>query len=168
MSLRKVLFVICVMISVLCLAGGYGIAGYWIGAAIAILMGPGWWLAQKYPASSLPPVCLSLAVGLAVVGRLMGCSPVWMICGSAAALAAWDLVLLDPAVGNNSSAEPTRQYESRHLRSLTLAVGSGLAAAVLGRSFNLQLPFIVLLVFLAFALFALDRVWGYIKKTGKR
>ena len=101
MSFRKALFVICLMISVLCLAAGYGIAGYWVGAAIAILMAPAWWLAQKY--ASLPTVCLSVIVGLAVVGTLIGCSLAWMIVGSAAALAAWDLLFLDSALGNHSS-----------------------------------------------------------------
>lgn len=164
MSFRKALFVICLMISLLCLAAGYGIAGYLAGAVIAILMAPAWWLAQKDPASSLPTVCLSASVGLAVVGRLIGCSPAWMIFGSAAALAAWDLVLLDSAVGNHSSGEPTRLYENRHLQSLLIVLGFALLAIVLGRFVNIQLPFIVLLLSLAFILFALDRVWGYIKK----
>lgn len=155
------------MISLLCLAAGYGIAGYWVGAAIAILMAPAWWLAQKDPALSLPTVCLSVSVGLAVVGRLIGCSPVWMIFGSAAALAAWDLVLLDSAVGNHSSGEPTRLYENRHLQSLLMALGFALLAIVLGRFVNIHLPFIVLLLSLAFIFFALDRVWGHIKKMGK-
>ena len=162
MFFRKALFVICVMISLLCLAAGYGIAGYPVGAALAILMAPAWWLAQKY--ASLPTVCLSVSVGLAVVGRLIGCSPAWMIFGSAAALAAWDLVLLDSALGNHSSGEPTRRYESRHLQSLLMVLGLALLAIVLGRFVTIQLPFIVLLLSLAFILFALDRVWGYIKK----
>ena len=164
MSLRKALFVICVIISVLSLAGGYGTAGYWIGAAIAILMGPAWWFAQKYPASALSTVCLFIPVGLAVVGSLIGCSPLLMIFGSAAALAAWDLVLLDSAVGNTSSVEQTRHYENKHLQSLLMALGFALFAIVMGRFVNIQLPFVVLLLSLAFTLFALDRVWGYIKK----
>ena len=150
------------MISLLCLAAGYGIAGYWVGAAIAVLMAPAWWLAQKY--ASLPTVCLSISVGLAVVGTLIGCSPTLMIFGSAAALAAWDFIFLDSAVGNHSSGEPTRLYEKRHLQSLLMALGFALLAIVLGRFVNIQLPFIVLLLSLAFILFALDRVWGYIKK----
>ena len=87
-----------------------------------------------------------------------------MIFGSAAALAAWDLVLLDSALGNHSYGEPTRRYENRHLQSLLMVLGFALLAIVLGRFVNLQLPFIVLLLSLAFILFALDRVWGYLKK----
>ena len=168
MSFRKTLFVICLIISVLCLAAGYGIAGYWVGAAIAILMAPAWWLAQKDPASSLTTVCLSVSVGLAVVGRLIGCSPAWMIFGSTAALAAWDLVLLDSALGNHSSGEQNHRYENKHLQSLLLALGFALLAIVVGRFVNIQLPFVVLLFSIAFILFGLDRFWGYIKKTGKQ
>lgn len=139
-------------------------AGYPVGAAIAILMAPAWWFAQKDPASSLPTVCLSVSVGLAVVGRLIGCSPALMIFGSAAALAAWDFVFLDSALGNHSSGEATRRYENRHLGSLLMVLGFAILAIVLGRFVTIQLPFIVLLLSLAFILFALDRVWGYIKK----
>lgn len=164
MSFRKALFVICLIISVLCLASGYGIAGYWIGAAITILLGPAWLFARKYPASSLSTACLSISVGVAVVGSLMECPPLFMIFGSTAALAVWDLILLDSDVGITSSVEPTRLFENRHLQSLLMALGFALLAIVLGRFVNIQLPFIVLLLSLAFILFALDRVWGYIKK----
>jgi len=166
MSLRKTLFVIGLIISVLCLAAGYGIAGQWIGAMIAILTGPAWLLARKYPASELPLVCLFVSVGFAVVGRLIGSPPFLMIFASAIALAVWDLLCLDAALGNTSSAQ-TRHYENKHLQSLTLALGSGLLATLLGSFVKIQIPFIVLMIFIIFILFALDRVWGYIKNTGK-
>ena len=167
MSLRKSFFVICLISSVLCLAAGYGIAGRWIGAMLAILLGPAWLLARKYPDSHLPLVCLLSSVALAVAGTLIGSPPFLMIFASALALAAWDLLLLDSAFGNTSPAEPTRRYENKHLQSLTLALGSGLFAALLGRFLEIQIPFILLMLLITFILFALDRVWGYIKNTGK-
>jgi hypothetical protein len=167
MSHRKTFFVICLIISVLCLAAGYGIAGQWIGAMIAILIGPAWLLARKYPDSQLPLICLLGSVGFAVAGRLVGSPPLPMIFASALALAVWDLLVLDSALGNHSSVEQTRRYENKHLQSLTLALGSGLFAALLGRFLNIQMPFLVLMLLITFILFALDRVWGYIQKTGK-
>ena len=167
MFLRKTFFVIWLIISVLCLVAGYGIAGQWIGAMLAILIGPAWWLARKYPHSPLPLVCLLVSVGFAVAGRLVGSPPFLMIFASAVALAVWDLLLLDSALGNNSSVEQTRHYENKHLQSLTLALGSGLLATLLGRFLIIQIPFIVLMLLITFILFALDRVWGYIKKPGK-
>jgi hypothetical protein len=167
MSLRKTFFVICLIVSVLCLSAGYGIAGHWIGAIIAILLGPAWLLARKYSDSQLPLLCLLGSVGFAVVGRLIGAPSLWMIFGSAVALAVWDLLLLDSALGNDSSLEQTRHYENKHLQSLALALGSGLFATLLGSFLKIQMPFIVLMLFVIFILFSLDRVWGYIKKTGK-
>ena len=125
----------------LCLTAGYGIAGQWIGAAIAIITGLAWLLARKYPASGLPFICLVVSVCLAVVGQLSGSPPLLMICGSGFALAVWDLIFLDDALGSNSSEEQTRQYESKHLQSLALALGFGLLIAFLGRLLNLQDPF---------------------------
>ena len=97
----------------------------------------------------------------------MGSPALAMIAGSAIALAVWDILLLDSALGNHLSAEPTRQYESKHLQALMLALGCGLFVTFLGRLSNIQVPFIVLLLLVTFILFALDRVWGYIKKAGK-
>lgn len=167
MPLRKIFFVICLILCVLCLASGYWIAGQWIGALIAILIGLAWLLARKYPDPQLAFVCLVGSVGFAVAGRFLGAPPLLMIFGSAVALAVWDLLLLDSALGNTPPVEQTRGYENQHLQSLMLAVGSGLLATLLGSFLKIQLPFIVLLLFIAFILFALDRVWGYIKKTGK-
>ena len=167
MSLRKTLFVIGLSLFVLCLAVGYGIARHWIGVMIVNLLGPAWWFARKYPGSQLSLVCLLVSVGLAVVGRLLGAPPVFMIFGAAAALAVWDILLLDSALENHSWSEQTRAYENKHFQSLTLALGSGLFVALLGHLTKIELPFVLLMFFIIFILFALDRIWFYIRKTGK-
>jgi hypothetical protein len=161
---RKTLFVISLFFSTLCLAAGYGIARHWLGMSVALLLAPIWWLARKHPGSGLPWVCLSISVGLAVIGTLTGCPPLWMIFGSAAALAVWDLLFLDSALGNTSPGVPTHQYEGQHLRALLLALGSALLVIVAGRIVTIQLPFVVLLLSLAFLLFSLDRIWRILKK----
>ena len=163
MALRKTFFAVCLVVSVLCLAAGYGIAGQWIGAVMAIIAGLAWLLARKYP-NWLPHICLLASVCMAVVGRLTGSPPLLMICGSGIALAVWDLLLLDAALGRNSSGEQTRQYENKHLQSLVLVLGSGLCAVFLGRSLTLRTPFVLLVLFVALAVFGLDRAWGYIKR----
>ncbi len=165
MAPRKIFFAVCLAVSALCLAAGYGIAGQWIGTALAVMTGLAWLLARKYPASGLPLACLLVSIGLAVVGRLTGAPPVWMICGSGIALAVWDLLLLDVALGSASLGEQTRRYEAGHLRSLALALGGGLLAVFLGRWLQLQLPFFIVAALVALAVFGLDRAWGYVKKT---
>lgn len=164
MSPRKTLFLISLLFSTLCLAAGYGIARHWLGMSVAILLGPTWWLARKHPGSGLPWICLSISVGLAVIGRLTGSPSLWMILGSTTALAAWDLLFLDSALGNTAPGLATRQYEGQHLRALLLALGSALLAILAGRFVTIQLPFIVLLLSLALLLFSLDRIWRILKK----
>jgi hypothetical protein len=162
--LRKSFFVVCLVVSMLCLAAGYGIAGKWIGAVIAIITGLVWLPARKYPDSGLPLICLVVSVGLAVTGQLIGSPPLLMICGSSFALAVWDLVFLDDALGSNSFGEQTRQHENKHLRTLALALGCGLTVAFVGRLVNFQIPFIVMMLFIALVIFGLERIWGTIKK----
>ncbi len=160
---RKIFFIVCLAVSMLCLAAGYGIAGEWIGSAIAIVTGLTWLPARKYPDSGLPFICLAVSAILAVVGRLSGSPPVLMIFGSGFALAVWDLVFLDMALGGNSPEEQTRQYESKHLQSLALALGFGLLMTFFGRMLNLHPPFVVMLIFIALVIFGLDRAYGYIQ-----
>jgi hypothetical protein len=167
MSLRKTLFVSVLILSTLSLAAGYGIAHQWMGMIAALLLGPVWWFARKHPGPGMPFASLSFAVGLAVIGKLSGSPPVWMIVGSTAALAAWDLLLLDSALGNTVPGVAARQYENRHLWTLLLALGLALLATLLGRSITIQLPFVVLLLSLAFLLFALDRVWNILNKRAR-
>ena len=167
MSLRKALFVISLLFSTICLAAGYGTARHWTGMIVAILLGPTWWLARKHPGSGLPLVCLSISVGLAVIGRLTGATALWMILGSSTALAAWDLLFLDSALANTSPGVPTRQYENQHLRALLLALGSALLAILVGRFVTIQLPFVILMLALAFLLFSMDRIWRTLKKPAR-
>jgi len=164
MALRKTFFVVCLVASMLCLAIGYGLVEQWVGAVIAIITGLAWLLARKYPTSGRLLICLLASTCLAVVGQLTG-APSWlMICGSAVALAVYDLLLLNVALGSNSSGEQTRHYENKHLQSLALALGFGLLGVFLGRLLRLEVPFFVLVVFVAVTVFGLAHVWDYIKK----
>jgi hypothetical protein len=165
MALRKMFFIVCLIVSGLCLADGYALAGHWPGVAIALLTGPGWLLARKYPAAWLQFICLLVPVVLAGAGMLTGSTSVLMMCGSAFALAAWDLLLLDGAMGIDPPGEQTRRYENSHLQTLALALGSGLLVALLGRSLSLQTPFYVLAVLVVLVVFGLNRVWGSINKA---
>lgn len=167
MSLRKVFFVLCLITSVFCLTAGFGIAGWWALAVLSGLLGPGWLLAQKYPGAKLQSVCLLASVGFAVVGILIGSPAIWMVLGATMALAVWDLLLLDAAVGKRSSVEQTRHYENSHLRSLALALSVGLVVSLFGHLISIQIPYVVMLLSSAVLLFALDRVWFHIKKIGK-
>jgi hypothetical protein len=164
MAFRKIFFVVCLVVSMLCLTAGYWFAGQWLGAVIAIASGLAWLPARKYPVSSLPHICLFVSVGLAVTGQLTGTPPLLMICGSGFALAVWDLILLGGALGTNSSGDQVRRYENSHLQSLALALGAGLLVAFLGSMLYLQIPFIAMMLFVTLVIFGFDRIWHTVKK----
>lgn len=161
---RKIFFALSLACLMFCLMAGYGLAGQWLGVALAIIIGLGWLTGLKYPWFWLPHTCLLVSVGLAVAGCLAGYSPVLMIIGSGAALAVWDVVLLDASLRHSSPATQTRRYETSHLQLLALAIGFGLAVVFLGRLLHIQVPFLAMIVFVALIAFGIDRVWGYLSK----
>lgn len=165
MALRKVLFVVCLAALIICLAAGFVITGQWAGVVLALITGLIWYLARKNTITWLPHVCLLATECQAVIGLLTGFPPYLGIFSSGIALAVWDLLFLNAALGNSSSGEQTRRYEFSHLQSLALAVGFGIAAGGLGRLLHLQIPFILLVLFVVLTIFGLDRVWEYLKKT---
>ena len=168
MALSKTFFGVFVVFSALCLAAGYAVTGQWLGVVIAMLTGPGWVLTRKYSAASLPLLCLLATIGLAATGCLIGSPPSLMIFSVAAALAAWDLSFFDVAMAGTSHTAQTRQYEIKHLQSLALALGFGLLAAFLGSLLQLQISFVMLILFIALVVFGLERVWGYVNKMEER
>jgi uncharacterized membrane protein AbrB (regulator of aidB expression) len=152
---------------ILCAAAGSGSVQSWVGVALAIALGPAWVLALKSPASWLPFFCLLASVGLAAVERLWGAPAGLVLAGGGLALVVWDLVFLNSALDGGFSGEQTRRYEKKHLQSLGLAVGSGLAVASLGRWLNLQLPFFLLIIFILLVFFGLERIWGHFAKMNR-
>jgi hypothetical protein len=161
---RRILFTICLIVSVVCLAAGYGLAGQWIGAGVAILTGPAWLFVRKYPASGLPLIGLFAAIFLAVVGRLVGSPGLLMICSAGFSLAVWDLLDLNFKIGNQPSGEQVRLYENNHLQSLALGSGAGLLVASLGHFISFKIPFLILALCIALAVIWLDRVWRNVGK----
>jgi hypothetical protein len=168
MPLRKTFFIISLVLFIFCLATGYLLSGQWFGVGMTIIIGLAWWFVRKYPASWLTHLCLLASVCLAVAGCLAGASPVFMILGSGVALAVWDLSLLNVALEDSTVGEQTKRYENQHLRSLALALGFGLLAVLLGHWLKLQIPFVMLILFIALVLFGLDRIWSYLKKADSR
>jgi len=164
MSLRKILFIICLFLATISLSSAFLSTGNWIGMAFALISAPAWLLTRKYPHSGLAPICLLASVSLAAAGLLAGAPALLMIYAAALTLATWDLLSLDLALAGDSSEEQTRRYENRHLQSLGIALGAGLLLATFGRLITLHTPFALLLFLVALAAFGLDRIWGIIKK----
>jgi hypothetical protein len=163
MTHRNIFLFASLAFSTFCLAAGYVLAGQWIGVMVALITGLTWLYARKNPALWLSHLCLLASVCLTMVGILAGGSPMLMLLGSGVALAVWDLVLLNNALKSSIFGGQTRRYENKHLQSLALAIGSGLLVALLGRWLHLEVPFVMLMLFVALVIFGLDRIWSYIK-----
>jgi hypothetical protein len=162
----KTYFVICLVLSTLCLAAGYGMAGKWVGVGIAFITGGAWLLTRKYPDTGLAHGCFVVSICLAVAGLLTGSPPFWMICGSAGALTVWDLALLEIALSGSAAGDRTLRFEKNHLQSLALAVGCGLTAAIVGGFLKFQVPFLVMLLLIGLLVFGFERIWSTINKGG--
>jgi len=171
MNTRRLLLVASLCLLCLSLVSGYIAIGSPIGLSISGLSVAAWllcwWLARRDPtsefASSLPPVCLFVSVGLAVSGLMLGAQVLPMISAAALSLAVWDLLALDLALSGQRLGEHDRRYEAWHLRSLGMALGTGLLLCYVARQISFHIPFFVLLFLVAAVVFALDRIWATIK-----
>jgi hypothetical protein len=129
MVMRKLIFWISLFLSLACWFGGCASVGQWQGMVLALLLGLFWLDAWRLPASLETPLCLVASIILGTAGILEGVQPWLMICGAAAALVAWDTLLMISVLKSSISEEKNRQYESAHLKLLLLAVGGGLFTA---------------------------------------
>jgi hypothetical protein len=168
MPQRKALFLVSLVIALVCLAGGYGTTGQWVGAILVFLIILAWPFSQRFHLTWSAPACLVSLVFLAAAGLLAGAPAFLMIPGAVAALAAWDLLGLDRTMQGSSPSETARQFEQNHIRSLALALGLGVLVAVTGSLLILQFPFIILIGLVLLNLFGLDRVFWYLKNRRAR
>ncbi len=159
MPVRKILRLVCPVISVTCLGIGYTTTGLWIAGLVLVLTLLTWLFAVKWPFGFLPTSTLVFSTSLAVAGLLTGAMPLLMMLGAALALAGWDVILWNRALINNSlSASPTL-IERQHYQSLAVALGLGLLAIIAGRLFRFQIPFGWMVVLVILTLFSLERIW---------
>ncbi len=123
----------------------------------------GWLLARQYPTA-----CLTVSVCLAGLGLLVGASPFLMILSSTAALACWDLQLLDQSLSGCSISRKAKIFENKHIQSLLLALGAGLLLAFAGTMSMFQIPFGVMVLLVILAVLGLERVSHILKKQNNR
>jgi len=164
MQRRGLLFIICGLTATMIFCAGYVLAGLWLGAAFSLLLGLAWIAAWKQAQSNLPSLCLIAYACLGGGGILSGVPTALMIFGLTAALAAWDLLLLSAALGNEKLDGSSHLYENDHNRALVIALGGGLAVALLGSYLSLQIPFIFMLAMGAVVVYGLERIWAQFVK----
>lgn len=189
MNQRRLLLMLALGLQGASLMGGYFLVGNRIGLTLSGLCLLAWllcwWLAARARrsaftavpsvsapmspyASALLPIGLFVSVGLAACGLLLGAHALAMIVAVASSLAVWDLLAFDLALSLQRPTEQSRRCETNHLRSLALALGSGLLLSGASRLLSLRLPFVIVLLLVAATVFALDRLWAGIEKSRSR
>ena len=159
MTLTKNLSLLFTLASLACMLAGLAAGGHWTAALPALAPALLMLLARRTPSGWLPTAALVLSTGLAAAGILSGGQPFLLALGVVAALAGWDLVLLENSL-HGSPPQHAALFEGRHLKSLAFAAGLGaLGVAVgVGGALQLSLPFGILILLVLLILICLDRL----------
>lgn len=149
----------CVGILAVALTAGFGLNRLWIGLAVTGLVTVVWIIAKRYSSKWLAHISMIASTGLACAGVLTG-APGWlMLIAVGFALATWDLLLLMMTTAHDPDNPQNRRYIDTHIRSLAVVVGLSIPGAIIGRSIQWDLPFIVLVLVTGLILVVFDRVW---------
>jgi hypothetical protein len=175
----------CPIMGTLCLAAGFAANGWVIAVMAGASTGLAWWLAfqraaykwsahkwaaNKLPATLPPLAAFVISLAWSAVGLIVRAPAVLMILSTALALASWDLMLFDHMLSDNpiSSTATIVLFQTRHYRSLALALGPGLLLVLVGRTIQLQISFVIIGLLVLIALFSIDRIWRVLKESGRQ
>ena len=165
MSVRKILNLVCLILTVLCLTSGYSKIGPGMAFTAGLVILVVWLLAYRWPASWFPSIALVVTIGLAVIELLQGAPALLMLAAAVLALVNWDLALLARQPRGSLSIRGFTLLERNHFQSLLVALGLAFPVMFIGRLVHFHIPFglMVLLVLLAFA--SLMRVWNQFSES---
>lgn len=147
-ALLRYVFVVVADASIL---AAFALDGAWL-IVLAPVAQMAFWLAlRRHSMQWRSSFLLAGHVVLATSGVLLGFSTALLLTATAAALAAWDQVIFGATLKYASGAESIDRLNRSHLRSLSLALITGMLLAGAGLGVRLDLPFPIVAV-LALAL----------------
>lgn len=141
MRLHATICALCLLLSLVCLAGAYMLGGYWlIWPAIIAMLAFGMTARGQsafWPATSL----LAVYVLLAVLGIIIRASMLLIVVGCIFALAAWDLADFDGSMLAEAPPKARASLQKNRLQSLVIM--AGISLLLMGATYwlRLQLPF---------------------------
>jgi hypothetical protein len=148
------------------LALGYAFSQDWPMAALALLAGGGWALAQRRGQAQIAAPMLVGHIALAALGRWFGANGALMLLGVTGALAAWDLQRLCERLAYAPSAQAARDLERVHLARLGLVSALGYLAGLAALIIQVRLHLALLLLLGLFAISGLSYGVRYIRRAG--
>lgn len=129
------------LMSTACFATAYSVSGHWPIAAVLLLCPLFWFLLRGQSVLWRSSCLLTASVVLAAVGVMLDVSAALMAVAITAALAAWDLVNFDETLKLSLIPEVRKSLVQSHLRSLFMAVATGMLLALSASLVRLELPF---------------------------
>ncbi len=122
-------FGVCLGLSVIALGAGYGLTydGRW--SALWLLLGVLWWLGRRRW-RWVGSLAFLGYIGAAAGGVFIGLGEVWMLLGTVAALAAWDLDHFAHRLQEIPRIEQQEALVASHLQRLALVSGGGLLLGI--------------------------------------
>jgi hypothetical protein len=145
MKARSILLNTCLILTALCLAAGFMLAGYWLILPVLLAIFLLWFLARNKAVFWSASGLLLAMIALAAIGILLGLSRVLMLVACTAALVSWDLIQFTHSIPGIPQRESEAALERYHLQSLALTAFPGFLLAVIGSYVNLDLPFILII-----------------------
>ena len=161
---RKALFM-SIALSAGALSVGYGLRDLWNGSAFFILTGIFWGFAASRNWGWIASPALAGYIAAAAFGTLRGLPSFPMLAGVVAALAAWDLHRFEIRLKDVNRDELTSALERAHLKRILITSGLGLGLSTVGRSFQLNFSFGVVVLLTLLMAFSLSRMMSQLKIT---
>jgi hypothetical protein len=137
--MKGMIFVSAIIMATLFLALGFVLIPLWPGAMIVVILGSVWLVGQQRRVDWLNDLGFALFIVVAAVGVWWGAPAGWMLAGTAAALAAWDLARFDRRLAQVGQIAGEDQLRRGHLQRLLLVAGVGLGSGVLALSLQFEL-----------------------------
>jgi hypothetical protein len=136
-----------IIITTLILALGYALISLWPGVIVIAILGLVWLVGQQRRVGWLHDFGFALFVVVAAVGVWWGAPAGWMLAGTVATVATWDLARFDRRLAQVEQITGEGRLRRDHLRRLLAAAGLGLGfgALALSLQFELSMGWVILL-----------------------
>ena len=147
-----------------CLLVGSYLAELWFICWAVLGMIILWISFRKKPGIWPISIILIIYIVFAVAGLLLGLSPYLITIGCMAAMALWDLVLLNRNIVSEPLQPNVVLLEKLHLHALSIAIGLGLLLSILSLNIHLHLPFGLVVGLTILAAYGIFRGYKYLLK----
>jgi hypothetical protein len=152
------------VLSVLALLLGYGLADLWVWTPFLALPVVAWLIGLWRRWAWLTSIGFVLCAGAAAAGLLLGVEAGWMLLALVMALAAWDLDSFVRRMEGAEQVEGRQDLERRHLLRLVAVEGVGVLLAAVALGVRLDIGFGAVLLLSLVAVVGLSRVVAFFRR----